>query len=222
MDTSKSMDAIDAAHEELQLDQQIRSINNDAAILRARRATAAEQAEAERKEDSAQKQHEADLATQEVKAQVEQDNLRSDAEIARARKQDLADLEKAEGKSKLEQAELDNESRRSNEKLRLMAEIEAEMSRQDQQFELEKVASMKGLSAAEILSMQAAQLAKLSNAENVADLVGKISEGNSSDMSKAEMQQLYERMIEEKISRLPQFLTLNRNPPKPCWKLTNH
>ena len=107
------MDAIDAAHEELQLDQQIRSINNDAAILRARRATAAEQAEAERKEDSAQKQHETDLATQEVKAQVEQDNLRSDAEIARARKQDLADLEKAEGKSKLEQAELDNESRHS-------------------------------------------------------------------------------------------------------------
>ena len=61
---------------------------------------------------------------------------------------------------------------------------------------------MKGLSAAEILSMQAAQLAKLSNAENVADLVGKISEGNSSDMSKAEMQQLYERMIEEKDKSL--------------------
>lgn len=202
LDTSKSMDGIDAAHEELQLDQQIRSINNDAAILRAWRATVAEQAEAERKEDSAQKQHETDLATQEVKAQVEQDDLRSDAEIARARKQDLADLEKAEGKSKLEQAELDNESRRSNEKLQLMAEIEAEMSRQDQQFELEKVASMKGLSAAEILSMQAAQLAKLSNAENVADLVGKISGGNSSDMSKAEMQQLYERMIEEKDKSL--------------------
>ena len=202
LDTSKSMDAIDASHEELQLDRQIRSINNDAAISRARRATDAEQAEAERKEDSAQKQHETDLATQEVKAQVEQDNLRSDAVFDRTRKQNHADLEKAKGKSNLEQSELDNEARRSNEKMRLMADIEADMGRQDQQFELEKVASMKGMSAAEILSMQAAQLAKLSTSENVADLVGKISEGNSSDMSKGEMQQLYERMIEEKDKSL--------------------
>jgi hypothetical protein len=70
-----------------------------------------------------------------------------------------------------------------------MAEMEANMAKQDNEFELSKVNSMKGMSAQEILLMQATQLAKAGQVIDTA----KIIEASSGAAIKDEM---YQKMLD--------------------------
>jgi hypothetical protein len=74
-------------------------------------------------------------------------------------------------------------------KLKAMAEMEANMAKQDSEFELSKVNSMKGMSAQEILLMQATQLAKAGQVIDTA----KIIEATSGASIKDDM---YQKMLE--------------------------
>ena len=195
---AQAMDAVAEANEKLQVDQRLRSLENDAKVVEKQRQISQDATTAERMEALDQQQHKADLELNETKAQIDKADLEASAKTRQQRQNDQVELDKVKGLNKLEQEQLDNAANRENDKLRLMAEIEAEMTRQDQQFEISKIAEMKGLSASEILAMQAAQLAKLSSSEKVAELVGKIADANMTNMSGAEMQNLYERLIEEK------------------------
>jgi hypothetical protein len=83
----------------------------------------------------------------------------------------------------------DRQNQRQVDKLKAMAEMEANMAKQDNEFELSKVNSMKGMSAQEILLMQATQLAKAGQVIDTA----KIIEATSGAAIKDEM---YQKMLD--------------------------
>jgi hypothetical protein len=120
---------------------------------------------------------------------------------SRAKRRDISDgsfeqeeairLE-AERKHKLGHIEedlQDRQNQRQVDKLKAMAEMEANMAKQDNEFELSKVNSMKGMSAQEILLMQATQLAKAGQVIDTA----KIIEASSGAAIKDEM---YQKMLD--------------------------
>ena len=120
---------------------------------------------------------------------------------SRAKRRDISDgsfeqeeairLE-AERKHKLGHIEedlQDRQNQRQVDKLKAMAEMEANMAKQDNEFELSKVNSMKGMSAQEILLMQATQLAKAGQVIDTA----KIIEATSGAAIKDEM---YQKMLD--------------------------
>ena len=122
----------------------------------------------------------------------------------------------AESKQKLGNIEEDLADRQQNrqiDKLRAMAELEAKMAEQDQQHELSKSKqaqehelakreNMKNLSAAEMLAIQAAELANAGGGAAAADIVKAIAESQAAaEKAKAEAagtgikEEMYERML---------------------------
>ncbi len=122
----------------------------------------------------------------------------------------------AESKQKLGNIEEDLQDRQQNrqiDKLKAMAELEAKMAEQDQQHELSKAKqeqehelakreNMKNLSAAEMLAIQAAELAKAGGSAAAADIVKAIAESQAAaERAKAEAagtgikEEMYERML---------------------------
>ncbi len=107
----------------------------------------------------------------------------------------------------------DRQQNRQIDKLRAMAELEAKMAQQDQQHELTKTKqeqehelakreNMKSLSAAEMLAIQAAELAKAGGGAAAADIVKAIAESQAAaEKAKAEAagtgikEEMYERML---------------------------
>jgi hypothetical protein len=89
----------------------------------------------------------------------------------------------------------DRENQRQIDKMAKMAELEANMARQDYDFELQKAQSMKGMSAQEILAMQAAQLANKGGSESVADIVKVIAQSQADASGAAIKDQLYKEML---------------------------
>jgi hypothetical protein len=83
----------------------------------------------------------------------------------------------------------DRQNQRQMDKLKAMAEMEANMAKQDNEFELSKVNSMKGMSAQEILLMQATQLAKAGQVIDTAEIIKATSGASIKD-------EMYQKMLD--------------------------
>jgi RNA polymerase subunit RPABC4/transcription elongation factor Spt4 len=83
----------------------------------------------------------------------------------------------------------DRQNQRQVDKMRAMAELEANMTKQDNEFELSKVISMKGMSAQEILLMQATQLAKAGQVIDTAEIIKATSGASLKD-------EMYQKMLD--------------------------
>ena len=105
----------------------------------------------------------------------------------------------AERKSKLGNIDedlKDREQERQLSKLEKMAELEANMAKQDMDFELQKTENMKGMTPQEILAMQAAQLAKSAGSDGVADVVKSIADSQAAASGADIKDELYQKMID--------------------------
>jgi len=105
----------------------------------------------------------------------------------------------AERKSKLGNIDedlKDREQERQLSKLEKMAELEANMAKQDMDFELQKTENMKGMTPQEILAMQAAQLAKSAGSDGAADVVKSIADSQAAASGADIKDELYQKMID--------------------------
>ncbi len=142
---------------------------------------------------------------------VDDQKLRIDAERAKQMgniEEDLVDRQ-----TERQQSVQDRDQNRQIDKLRAMAELEAKMAEQDQKHELSKAKqeqdhelakreNMKDLSAAEMLAIQAAELAQAGGAAAAADIVKAIAQSQAdAEKAKAEAagsgikEEMYERML---------------------------
>ncbi len=92
----------------------------------------------------------------------------------------------------------DRQNQRQIDKLKAMAELEAAMAKQDQDFELSKADKMKELDASQILAMQAAQLAKAAGTAGAVDVVKSIAQSQSDAAGLAIKDQMYAQMLQTK------------------------
>ena len=89
----------------------------------------------------------------------------------------------------------DRQNSRQLDKLRAMAEMEANMSKQDGDLELAKRDKLKGLSAAEMLAMQVAEMAGKQDGDNAAKIVESIAQSQSAAAGAGIKEEMYEKML---------------------------
>ena len=89
----------------------------------------------------------------------------------------------------------DRKNARQIDKLRAMAEMEANMSKQDGDLELAKRDKLKGLSAAEMLAMQVAEMANKQDGVNAAAIVTAITQSQSAAAGVGIKEEMYEKML---------------------------
>jgi hypothetical protein len=146
--------------------------------------------------------HSANSQREAVKSDIDVEQMKAEAQASResiqlqseANRQKMGiglEFEQQRQKADLEQAKLQNENDLELSKLSKMADIERAMADQDSQSEINRIAALRGLSSQEIIAMQAVELAKQSNPDNVADLV----ENMVGNKSQTEM---YKELLEEK------------------------
>jgi hypothetical protein len=162
-----------------------------------------EQSSRRREDEISDIDHQLSLDSRVAKHDLNMADLTGDAQ-SRSNRREISDesfkqeeLIRLEGQkaSQLGQIEEDIQDRKSQRdlsKLKSMAEIEANMAKQDYDFELTKLNNMKGLSPQEILAMQAAQLVKSGAPEKADEIVKHIAASNAA-MSSEEM---YLKMLE--------------------------
>jgi hypothetical protein len=151
-----------------------------------------------------------------AKHDIELANLTGDAQ-SRSRRRDVSDKSfeteesmRLEAKEKELQARnreqvghidedlQDRQNKRQLDKLKTMAELEAAMAKQDQDFELSKAEKMKELDASQILAIQAAQLAKAAGETGAVDVVRSIAQSQSEAVGMAIKDQMYAKMLQTK------------------------
>jgi hypothetical protein len=89
----------------------------------------------------------------------------------------------------------DRQNSRQLDKLRAMAEMEANMSKQDGDLELAKRDKLKGLSAAEMLAMQVAEMANKQDGANATAIVTAIAQSQSAAAGVGIKEEMYEKML---------------------------
>ena len=89
----------------------------------------------------------------------------------------------------------DRQNSRQLDKLRAMAEMEANMAKQDGDLELAKRDKLKGLSAAEMLAMQVAEMAGKQDGDNAAKIVESIAKSQSAAAGEGIKEAMYEKML---------------------------
>ena len=89
----------------------------------------------------------------------------------------------------------DRQNSRQIEKLRAMAEMEASMAKQDGDLELAKRDKLKGLSAAEMLAMQVAEMANKQDGTSAAAIVTAIAQSQSATAGEGIKEAMYEKML---------------------------
>jgi hypothetical protein len=89
----------------------------------------------------------------------------------------------------------DREARRNNEGLDQIMQRQAQLAKQDIDFELSKTQAMKGMTPAEILAMQAAQLVKSGGTGAAADIVKAIAESHAAASGAGIKDELYQQML---------------------------
>lgn len=89
----------------------------------------------------------------------------------------------------------DRETQRRLDKLKAMADVRSSMVKQDNDFELSKAESLKGMTPAEILAMQAAQLVKSGGTGAAADIVKAIAESHAAASGAGIKDELYQQML---------------------------
>jgi len=89
----------------------------------------------------------------------------------------------------------DRQNSRQLDKLRAMAEMEANMAKQDGDLELAKRDKLKGLSAAEMLAMQVTEMANKQDGANAAAIVTAIAESQSAAAGVGIKEEMYDKML---------------------------
>ena len=163
-------------------------------------------------------QHDIDLSDMTLQAQsrarrqeisddkfIDEENIRIDSKrreeeirLDAKRREDEIRLE-AKKKQEVDHLEEDLEDRRNArtvDKLRAMAVLEANMARQEQEHEIAKREAMKNLDAAQMLAMQAAELAKAGGSAAAADIVKAIAQSQSDAAGTNIKEQMFREMLE--------------------------
>ena len=92
----------------------------------------------------------------------------------------------------------DRQNKRQVDKMKAMAEMEANMARQDQEFQLAKVNTMKSMDAAQILAAQAAELVKAGGNAAAADIVKSIAQSQADSAGSTIKDDLYKQLLQAK------------------------
>ena len=173
------------------------------------RADQAEQTKFERTGELDQAQHEIKLEKTVAQHDIELADMTGEAQ-SRARRRDIGDTSfETEEQIRLKAAERtqlgtieedlqDRQNQRQVDKMRAMAEMEANMAKQDNDFELAKVDGMKTMTAAQILAMQAAQLVKAGGDAAAADIVKSIAQSQAEAAGTAIKDDLYKQLLQAK------------------------
>lgn len=153
-------------------------------------------------------QHDIDLANMASAAQSQQkrkdidDDTYAKEEALRLKAKEAQDL------GNIQEDLEDRQNSRQIDKLRAMAELEANMakqdheqelskSKQDQDFEMSKIESMKSMDAQQMLAMQAAQLAKAAGGGQAsADLIKSIADSQAAAAGAGIKDELYSKMLD--------------------------
>jgi ribosomal protein L37AE/L43A len=173
------------------------------------RADQVEQTKFDRTNELDQAQHEIKLEKTVAQHDIELADMTGEAQ-SRARRRDIADNSiETEEQIRLKAAERtqlgnseedlqDRQNQRQVDKLKAMAEMEANMAKQDHDFELAKVDGMKTMDAAQILAMQAAQLVKAGGNAAAADIVKSIAQSQADAAGTAIKDDLYKQLLQAK------------------------
>lgn len=166
-----------------------------------------EQAKGDREDEHSSVDHTMGLEKKVASHDIDLADMTGEAQ-SRAKRRDISDgsfeqeeairLE-AERKHKLGHIEedlQDRQNQRQVDKLKAMAEMEANMAKQDADFELAKVDGMKSMDAQQILAMQAAQLVKTGGNNAAADIVKAIAESQAAAAGAGIKDELYSKMLD--------------------------
>jgi rRNA maturation endonuclease Nob1 len=166
-----------------------------------------ERATGDREDEVLNTEHQHELDIKVAKHNINLADLTGDAQ-SRAARRGVADTsferEEAIRLGSLEKAQLghidedlqDRQNQRQLTKLEKMAELEANMARQDHEFELSKMAGMKGMSASEMLALQASELVRVGGSGSAAEIVKAMAESHAASSGAQIKEGLYERMLE--------------------------
>jgi predicted Zn-ribbon and HTH transcriptional regulator len=167
-------------------------------VTKDNRADELDQAHHEIKLEKTVAQHDIELADMTGEAQ------------SRSKRRDIADTSfETEEQIRLKAAERtqlgnieedlqDRQNQRQVDKMKAMAEMEANMAKQDHEFQLAKVNSMQAMDAAQILAAQAAELVKAGGNAAAADIVKSIAQSQADAAGTAIKDDLYKQMLQTK------------------------
>jgi ribosomal protein L37AE/L43A len=156
-----------------------------------------------------QAQHEIKLEKTVAQHDIDLADLTGDAQ-SRAKRREVSDSSfESEEKIRLKAAERvqlgnieedlqDRQNQRQVDKLKAMAEMEANMAKQDHEFQLSKVDGMKHLDAAQILAMQAAELVKAGGSDAAGEIVKSIAQSQADAAGAGVKDDLYKQMMQTK------------------------
>ena len=173
------------------------------------RVDQAEQTKFERTDELDQAQHEINLRKTVAQHDIELADLTGEAQ-SRSRRRDIGDTSfETEEQIRLKSAERtqlgnieedlqDRQNQRQVDKMRAMADMEANMAKQDHEFQLAKVNTMKTMDAAQILAAQAAELVKAGGSGAAADIVKSIAQSQADSAGSNIKDDLYKQLIQAK------------------------
>ena len=168
-----------------------------------------EQNKFDRSDEIDQAQHEIKLEKTVAQHDIELADMTGEAQ-SRARRRDIGDSSfETEEQIRLKAAERnqlgnieedlqDRQNQRQVDKMRVMAEMEANMAKQDHEFQLAKVNNMKSMDAAQILAAQAAELVKAGGTGAAADIVKSIAQSQADSAGSAIKDDLYKQLLQAK------------------------
>jgi hypothetical protein len=173
------------------------------------RADQVEQTKFDRADEFDQAQHEIKLEKTVAQHDIELADMTGEAQ-SRAKRRDIGDSSfETEEQIRLKAAERtqlgnieedlqDRQNQRQVDKMRAMAEMEANMAKQDHEFQLAKVETMKTMDAAQILAAQAAELVKAGGNAAAADIVKSIAQSQADSAGSAIKDDLYKQLLQAK------------------------
>ncbi len=160
-----------------------------------------------REDEMSDLSHDMQVDKEAAKHTIELNDMTLQAE-SRQRRQEISDelfrdeeeirLE-AKRKQELGHIEEDLEDRKNSrqiDKLKAMAELDASLAKQENEHELAKRDLMKNLDAAQMLAMQAAELAKTGGGASAADIVKAIAQSQADTAGAGIKDQMYREMLE--------------------------
>lgn len=211
LEAKRNISEVDIEEHALDTSVDLKKEAIDAAAVRERmlrdRDLNRERKKGDREDEVSDVDHQLDLDKRVAKHDIDLADLTGEAG-SRAKRRDISDSSfeqeeairlEAQRKAQLGNIEedlQDRQNQRQIDKLRTMADLEANMAKQDNEFELSKVNSMKGMSAQEILAMQAAQLVKAGGAANAADIVKAMADSQAASSGASIKDEMYQKMLD--------------------------
>jgi hypothetical protein len=206
LDAKKNLSEVDIEEHALDIAVDLKKEAIGAEAERERRLRDRERDKDDRDDEVSDIDHKLRLDNKVARHDIDLADLTGEAQ-SRSKRRDVSDLSfeqdeairlEAQRKAMLGNIEEDLQDRqqqRQVDKLKAMADLEANMAKQDNEFELSKVNSMKGMSAQEILAMQAAQLVKAGGAANAADIVKAMADSQAASSAASIKDEMYQKML---------------------------